>query len=438
MRKISLLLCCILLVMTGCSTGSVSGIDDKSSGALINEGLNYMDVDMLWEEVMQVYLNDALWIERDIYDAGHNLMVPIHAAFKKGNEVWISDINQHFESFIDNYNIENKIVLLNKLHYYYAASRYLSLLVEYDHPLKEHHYQLADMLKDEVTKQWLEENSWHWSHDGFIGMKERLNYKLGLTEPRFSFDRAIIDEELFLVSIASDLKYFYQKINQNHPVLKDINEYGQKIFIDEGQLVDEGGWLFQKNVWKDHRDFSYSGYESIEEIKDGKRKVRDFIYIDSSHGTRFPLQIYSVMKATDELEQKELLQTIRKNFEIQFWDKIVTKKEESNYFVINNFLDGSNGVYRYDYETNKGTGYGPHSLSGILMIGWYNFLNTERVSDIYEEIAMQFPISEEVYSKYYLDKTNRVRNPLAKEPDAYYKGLYQLILLLSSEPLLKE
>lgn len=194
--------------------------------------------------------------------------------------------------------------------------------------------------------------------------------------------------------VASDLKCFYQEINQADSVLAEISEYGQKLFIDERQLVDGGGWLFQENVWKDHPDSSYSGYETVEEIKNGERKVRDFVYTDSSHGTRFPLQIYSVMKAADIFEQKELLQTIRLNFEIQFMDKILTKSEDSTYFVINNFLDGSSGVYRYDYETNKGTGYGPHSLSGILMIGWYNFLNTERISAVYEEMATQFPINE--------------------------------------------
>lgn len=397
-----------------------------------------MNVDVLWDEVMKEYLNDSLWIERDIYDAGHNLMVPIHAAFKKGNQAWISDVNQHFKFFIDNYDIENEIGLLNKLHYYYVASRYLTLLVEYDHPLETYHYELADMLKSEVSKHWLEENSWHWQHDDFIGMKSRLDYKFKVTEPRFSYDKAIIDEELFLVSVASDLKYFYQKLNQIDPVLTEINEYGQKIFLNEGQLVDGGGWLFQKNVWKDHPDYAYSGYKSLEEINNGERKVRDFVYTDSSHGTRFPLQIYSIMKATDNAEKKEKLQIIRSNFETQFLDEILTKSEDSTYFLINNFLDGSNGVYRYNYATNKGTGYGPNSLSGILMIGWYNFLNTERVSNVYKEMAAQFPISEEIYSEYYLDKTTRKRNPLAKEPDAYYQGLYQLILLLSSEPLLRE
>lgn len=187
MRKICVLVGCVLLVMTGCGREIASSFDDQSSNMLINDELDYMNEDVLWDEVMKKYLSDPLWIERDIYDAGHNLMVPIHAAFKKGNEAWISDIDQHFKAFIYYYNIENEIGLLNKLHYYYyTARRYLSLLVEYDFPLEIHHYKLADMLKSEVTKQWLEENSWHWSHDGFVGMKERLDYKIGLREPRFS------------------------------------------------------------------------------------------------------------------------------------------------------------------------------------------------------------------------------------------------------------
>ncbi|WP_248513626.1 hypothetical protein [Sporosarcina sp. NCCP-2222] len=436
MRKSFMLVCCIVFLMIGCENKSNPGFVDDSSEVLINNELNYQDEKELWDKVLRKYLNEPLWIERDIYDAGHNLMVPIHAAFIKCNNDWIMDIDRHFKSFVEDYDVENEISLLNKLHYYYAASRYLTLLVENDVPLEDYHLQLAELLKLELIKFWEVEPAWHWDYEDFIGIKQRLEYKLNLSNPRFSYDKAIIDEELFIVSIGSDLKYFYESQYIRNPILEEINQYGQRIFIQEGKLLDEGGWLFQENVWKDHPDYAFSGYNSIKEIEGGKRKVREFLNTDSSHGTRLPLQIFSVMKATNSMKEKQLLKEVFENIELQFYEKILSRKNEI--YILNNFMDGSNGVFRYDYETNKGTGYGPHSLSGILMVGWYNFLNTERVSNIFKEMSLQFPIDIKVYSKYYLDKTNRVRNPLAKEPEAYYNGLYQLILLLSSQPLLKE
>lgn len=428
MKHFSLVIWMMLIfILSGCSY----------SKPTISKNIDYMDENVLWSKVMKEYLKDPLWTDRDMYDAGHNLMVPLHASFKKGNEEWIADFDTHFQKFLREYHVDNEIGLLNKLHYYFVVSRYLALLSEYEYPLENYHLQLANLLKNEVEELWQEDKSWHWQHEGFKGIKQRLEYKLELTEPRFSYDRVIIDEELFLVSIASDLKYFYDRQDKEELVLRKINEYGQRIFIEEGQLLKEGGWIFQKNAWRDHPDYAYTGYHSIEDIKNEEKKVSESVNTDSSHGTRFPLQIYSVLKATDDIQIRNKLQRVYANLEVQFYEKMLKYDREKSVYVLSNFLDGSNGVYRYNYETNKGTGYGPFSLSGILMIGWYNFLNTERVSQVFEEMSIAFPINERVYSKYYLDKTNRKRHPLVQGVDAYYNGLYQLILLLSSEPLLK-
>lgn len=39
-------------------------------------------IDLLWERTISKMLKDPLWGERDAYDAGHYLMVPMHYAFK--------------------------------------------------------------------------------------------------------------------------------------------------------------------------------------------------------------------------------------------------------------------------------------------------------------------------------------------------------------------
>lgn len=48
-------------------------------------------------------------------------------------------------------------------------------------------------------------------------------------------------------------------------------------------------------------------------------------------------------------------------------------------------MDGSNGVlYRWNYSSlGEGKEYGPYELSGTFTIGWWTFLGTDRVKEIY-------------------------------------------------------
>jgi len=74
---------------------------------------------------------------------------------------------------------------------------------------------LPVILYKEVKKYWLEEPAWQWNREDFPnGIKERILWKLKAKDCKKLFYKAIIDEELFLFAIASDL-IAYSKLNNN-------------------------------------------------------------------------------------------------------------------------------------------------------------------------------------------------------------------------------
>ncbi len=75
-RKLGLKIVCVLLISI-----FFLGCDSFLSHDTIQGEENYLSDVQLWEKAISPYLQDPLWISRDIYDAGHYLMVPLHAAF---------------------------------------------------------------------------------------------------------------------------------------------------------------------------------------------------------------------------------------------------------------------------------------------------------------------------------------------------------------------
>ncbi len=47
----------------------------------INRNVKPSDADTLYNQSVKIYLNDDLATSRDMYDAGHYLVIPLHAAF---------------------------------------------------------------------------------------------------------------------------------------------------------------------------------------------------------------------------------------------------------------------------------------------------------------------------------------------------------------------
>jgi hypothetical protein len=391
-------------------------------------------IESLWDNTIRLYLLDPLWIDRDIYDACHYLMVPLHSAFYLDNEEWKKQFSEHFHHFVEIYPDTVSEGRLNRLHYFYLASRFLVLSIQNE---REELIPpgLTDIVVKEVKRLWEDEPAWQWGQDPFVGgMKARIHWKLGVNPddlPR-KFYRSIIDEELFLFAISADLFLFYSFKGSDPPsFLNRILETNFRVF-KERVVWQEEGWLFQPGFFSDHPDYSYAGHN--EKKFDMKPIPVDEIALDSSHSQRFPLFLKSFAEAyPKETGQKQYFEKLIKGLEKQLLKNIlVSPSEEFPSWRLTNFMDGRNGVYRWGYKTlGEGRGYSPYQLSGSLLLGWWSFLASTKISEVYLDMVNRFPLTEEEQNLYTGPITTRERHPLVVKTDTFVNGMVELIVLLA-------
>ena len=399
-------------------------------------------IDVLWETVLKDYLEDDLWLKRDLYDAGHFLMVPLHAAFLLNRKDWQNDIHSHVSRFVG-HNGEMDVGRLNRLHYFYFLSRYcvLAQMSETRNRLPE---ALPSIIRNEIDNQWARTPAWQWGMHPFEGgIRQRLEWKLTNRNVTRSFYRAVIDEELFLFAIASDMsrldwgrKHALSQGSEDDrgecpdELFKDILHSAARVFTDEVTLHSDGGWLLQPGVWNDYPDHAYSGNQrKLPNLEKLQRKVS---VADVSHSHRFPLWLTSLCDSWSPKDQRNKYRLLKSGLGKQFKHKVlVPPTNEFPFWRTNNFMDGWNGVYRWNHFTTGGqNGYGPFELSGTILLGWWSFL--PGTVNLYSDLAGSFPLSTDRKNLYQGPGTSRVRHPLLNGSKWLESGLTELICILAS------
>jgi len=390
----------------------------------------------LWKKTIKKILQDPLWEERDVYDAGHFLMIPLYSAFISEDQSRIDDFHHFFNRFVKNYNQEefNSLGILNKLHFLYLISEYLVLTKMHKEIPSE---ELSSIVAYQLEIIW-NQQAWHWvecDSPVFENMQERINWKLNNKKVSVSYCRAIIDEELFTLAIAGDMKFI---LSDYSPKFID-NALGlsYKIFKQEVIFLNNttNEWLFQIGVWQEHRDYNYSGWN---EVKPNLTKnLVDEIAWDTSHFHRFPLWLVSLQRgfiSQEELNKAEYFQKLRQGLAVQFLNKVlVYPSEEFPNYRTTNFMDGYNGIYRYNHSSTQGLnkGYDKYELSGTMLIGWWSFLPDKIMQEKYCFIASRFPLSQKEIDIYLGHDTVRNRHPLIKGKAQFESGLLELISILA-------
>jgi len=307
----------------------------------------------LWVNTIGQIIDDALWSTRDAYDTGHIFMVPLHYAFVANDEKAIYDFEKLFARFSRQ---EEPYGQLNQVHWLYLVSRYLALKIEFGKTYNSADHYLVSRLSNYVVTRWLFLPSFQWDRYPFLGVKARLDFVLSSEVPDSpSYYKAVTDNEMFLFAIASDLSYIFA--NTDSPVdgtfqmavVPDMTKYLLRILRERGVFTQEDGWLFQQGVWVDHPDFLYSGHTEL--APDLPPKKRANIAEDSSHSHRWPLWLRSFMMAAQSCNDKIYLQDIYQGLSTQFVKHVGVWDGTSGYLKLNNFIDGWNGIYRYQYET---------------------------------------------------------------------------------------
>lgn len=368
------------------------------------------------------YLNDTLWSKRDAYDAAHILMIPLHYAVKSNDDVLLNAFESHFAKFYKAYKANEVLIEgLNELQYLSLFSRYLALTSS-SNKEKELKSNLYSLLNERFNYYWNEKPAWQWGRDPFQGgIKERIRWKLENIDERANYYNVFHDADFFAIGIAADLMFY--AINNNSP----INEYEGAIdlffaIMDQRLDLSKQGWVFQLDYWLDHSDYSYSGY-FVEPNEEAPKITANSIQEDASHGHRWPLWLAQVSQVKDISEISERLKW-------QFLNVIIedSMSYKAGIPILNNYMCGHNGYYRWAYQTHKNEGYAPYKLSGTFSLGWWSLLNDKKIAEYYLLLANAFPLND-ANKSLYLHVSSRKRN--SKTTNSYNNGMRQQIAKMS-------
>lgn len=398
----------ILMLSAGCA-------DDSKEHERHN---NEMQLDLLVQ-----YLDDPLWTDRDAYDAGHNLMIPLHWAFSQNNKQLQTAFAEHFERMLDAYDSgEIDLGTLNELQYLTLASRYLALGdAGAEDSLRT---RLAELIHQRFVYYWQEKPAWQWARDPFTGgIRERILWKLEEKNPKRSYYTIFFDQEFFAVGLAADLLVFYKKQNKKPcPACQEAVDFFARI-MDQRLDTGKKGWVFQEGFWRDHPTYAHTGYLTPPGSDAPFIGIKT-IQQDSSHAHRWPLWLLQLSGVMDVSDFQNRLRR-------QLLNVVVDQDMKIGVPVLKNFMCGHNGYYRWNYQTHKkNTGYAPYKLSATFGFGWWGFLRGDELADLYAGLAQAYPLNP-AQMDLYKGLSTRERHPVVA--DAHVNGLRQSIAWMASE-----
>ena len=359
----------------------------------------------MWKQYFTPRLQQKLWVGRTAYATTHTYMVPLHAAFLLDEKTWQEDMTALFQRYMKEGEGEPAVegTLLNRMQFLYFVSRYL-VLAHRTHNEKQIPEGLVERLYTYLEDAWTKRAVIQWEHPGFNCVRDRMNYKLDLKNPKLSYFRAILDEEIYIGAIAADLLQYETLKGENSlstPLLKEIVEMMRRMWKERADQNEHGGWVFQSGIWDDHPDFAYS--DQTTKIVGMEKRGRKGLGEDISHSHRLPLWLSSFMEASEMgSEDRAYYAALLKGLEKQFFAKVLVLPTVTyKAYRTHNYLDGSNGLYRWEYKNlAPHSGYGPYELSGTLTLGWWVFLNTTRTTEVFAEMDKLFPLNEEITARY--------------------------------------
>lgn len=385
----------------------------------------------LYDSTVGVLLTQELWTDRDTYDTAHALMVPMHYAFAVGDMEKIDAFAAFFDRFAadvtgaDRYSFQEQGIL-TRLQFYYFTTQVMVLCAENDCTEKVPE-GLLPMIEPKVEVAF--------SKDPIYlepTIKDHIYQVLSGKQYQFSYYSLIDDAEMYALASLCDLGVYRQKIGTEPTAAEtEAAELAYKLLASPllNEETEDGGWLFQRGVCWDYPDYAYAGHQAITANMEPKPR-RDVTW-DSSHFMRMPAFIISWRNAQPTQERYALIEMRRAQLATQFASKIC--KKVNGYWLSTTFIDGTNGVYRYSYNT-PGVGYSGYELSAHILVGWWSLLGDVRIRQIYTEILQEFPLEANRDTNPYFDfATIRDQNPFYDADTGYDLGMYQCMVMCASK-----
>lgn len=361
-----------------------------------------------WKTVVTPLLKAELWSSADRgYTATALLMVPMHSAFADRNEERINEFAAFFDRYMQSgkgkFNDWGNPPRMKYLQFLFLHSEFARLAAETGRVglIPE---GMPSYLAGIVDRIWNREKSIAYNHPAFDSAKDRLQHKLQLRNPRKSHERAIIDEEKFLFSISSDLVAYSRAANKpvpNRGSLDEMIDMAYTVYSSYGSDQPGGGWMFGAGTWSDHQDYLYAN--DPKRSPDLRAMPVPGIGEDTSHTHRMPLWLTAQAHAYPEGHaRRRFFLDLRSRLEKQFFNKVLVAPTDTfPSYRTTNYMDGRNGVYRFNYSgLGQGGGHDAYELSGTFLLGWWTFLGSSRIRDVYQAQADRFPLPDRLWETY--------------------------------------
>lgn len=343
----------------------------------------------LYGRTVGVLLQEDLWTERDMYDAGHYLMVPMHYAFLTRDMDTMTAFSDFFARFTEDISTKDRYgfmdyAFLHRLQFFYLSTQYMKLCAAngYDSLIPAKLPQLAQS----CAETYLFDTEANWLIEPTV--IEHIRQVIAGKTYAKHYHSGISDHEFFSLAILCDLKVLAAMEGTAVTETMDLaTDLSYQLFSSSAlnQETEQGGWLFQVGVWSDHKDFAYAGHPTVG--KDLSPSPRDDIVMDSSHFHRMPLLLDSFQSAQPDEARQALFELRKEQLANQLVNYVLKKVD--GYWMASTFMDGTNGVFNYSSDT--GTGSQGYELSTTFLYGWWAFLNDPRITKCYQETLQNFP-----------------------------------------------
>lgn len=423
----------LLILLTSCSS-------DKATTSSVIEvpSADGDAIDVLWQNTVTEVLSQDLWSSRDMYDTAHVLMQPMQYAFANNDADKMAEFDLFFDRLDVNFSDAQSTSRVALTQFMFFVSEYLVIKSE-----QGDFGTVQSSLESKLRNWWVnfvDSEAWMWDVDPFPNVWSRLEWKLDVTEPNYSYYKAMFDEELYSLAmmanfihlqkagnLASGQEDFNRLSEQAVPLLKRILQE-EVDFTNRYDGTTRFNWSFQTGVWWQHKDFIYAG--NAELASDLEPSPIENIALDSAHMHRWPVWLKTYARAfADDAPMLTYLEQLRTGYTQQFNEFVYTKSD--NDFKaprMVNYFDGRNGVYRFQHVTQGESGYGPYQNSSILFYGWYgNLIEADQfVADIERLLENNMRLSDFELATYVGPNTTRERNPLFALPSYFTDGMAEL------------
>lgn len=312
----------------------------------------------------------------------------------------------------------------------FLASNYINLCSKYN---------CTDRIKEELLNYLYDEAFYYrlLKREKYNTTDNPQYNSLAAIERDFKLGRPTADLYQYHLMIIFNLKEYsnknaYYLSEEREKIVEESLNLINSIYEEGVTFIDGDKWLMNVGSFDEYDDYAYMQYDSIEEnMQPSKQENTTW---DTSHFARIPVFLQIIKRANKEDEEKvEYYNRLIKGLKEQFLENVLVKPDKENsYYRTTNYMDGRNGLYRYNYTTQQNTAYLPYQLSGTITLGWWCFLGGE-MNEIYRNIYETFPLDENALETYVGPNTTRERNKYVAWPAYFENGFAELICLLASK-----